>query len=113
MDERQVKGLAGEAAGKIESGVGGLTGDRDLQAKGTARDYAGQADQILGRAKDAASDMLDGIAERGSDTYAQGAAYARESADTMQTMVKDYPVGSLAMAAGLGYLFALVIHGRR
>ena len=52
----KIKGLANEAAGNVKQGVGKVTGDTSLQAKGKAQELKGEAQQTVGDVKDAAKD---------------------------------------------------------
>jgi uncharacterized protein YjbJ (UPF0337 family) len=113
METDQLKGLGREAIGKAESGLGGVTGDRGMQAEGTARDLAGQAQQMAGRLKDAAGDTVDNLRDTADEAYDRTASYARQGADQLQAQVQSSPLTTLVLAAAAGYLAALFVHGRR
>lgn len=57
MDSNRVEGTAQDLGGKLKDAVGGLTGDTKLQAEG-------KADQGLGKAKNAAGQVLDFVKNR-------------------------------------------------
>jgi uncharacterized protein YjbJ (UPF0337 family) len=52
MNKHQVKGVANQVTGEVKEQVGKLTGDRDLQARGHAREMAGKAQKQLGDVKE-------------------------------------------------------------
>jgi uncharacterized protein YjbJ (UPF0337 family) len=60
MNKQRVKGVTNQATGAVKKGVGKLTGDSALKARGQARDLKGKAQEKTGKAKDA----MDG---RGTD----------------------------------------------
>jgi len=49
VDQNRMEGAAQGAIGKVEKAVGGLTGDTETQAAGTARQAAGEAQKALGK----------------------------------------------------------------
>ena len=53
MSDEQAKGAVNKARGKLEVGLGKLTGDKQEQATGEARQIKGSAQQGLGHIKDA------------------------------------------------------------
>jgi uncharacterized protein YjbJ (UPF0337 family) len=53
MTDQRAKGDFNKVRGKLEEGLGKLTGDRKEQAKGKARQVQGSAQQGLGDIQDA------------------------------------------------------------
>lgn len=53
MTDLRTKGTVNKVKGKVEEGLGKLTGDREQQAKGKARQIQGSAQQGLGDIQDA------------------------------------------------------------
>ena len=53
MNSTTFEGQGQSLAGTVKEGIGNATGDRDLQAEGTAERFAGDAKQMIGSAKDA------------------------------------------------------------
>ncbi|MDF0733162.1 CsbD family protein [Pseudomonas entomophila] len=49
----KVKGLANEAAGNVKQGVGKATGNERLRAEGELQERKGEAQQVVGKVKDA------------------------------------------------------------
>lgn len=71
MDENRVTGAARETVGRVQDAVGGLTGNRDQQARGMYNQAQGSAENTLGQLCD---------------------------------NVREQPLTSLAIAAGIGYI---------
>lgn len=49
----KVKGLANEAVGNVKQGVGKATGNDKLQVEGAVQEKKGEAQQTVGKVKDA------------------------------------------------------------
>ncbi|WP_158806953.1 CsbD family protein [Beijerinckia sp. L45] len=62
----EFKGGVNEVAGKVQSKVGEATGDHEMQADGTVRNLAGQAQSLYGDLKSGVSDVADGIVDMAS-----------------------------------------------
>lgn len=60
MNKDQIKGSAKVAEGKIQQGVGKITGSEKQQAKGLLKQAAGKAEKTYGDAKQAAKNVADG-----------------------------------------------------
>ena len=54
IDKKNVEGAVDSVKGHIKEGVGGLTGNRELEAEG-------QRDQIKGKIKDGLGNLRDGV----------------------------------------------------
>lgn len=52
----KIKGMANEAAGNVKQAVGKAVGNEKLQADGFVQERKGEAQQALGKAKDAAKE---------------------------------------------------------
>ncbi|AAY91842.1 CsbD family protein [Pseudomonas protegens] len=83
MASEQIKGTVGKVAGKAEAVVGEWLDDEQLQARGMAREAAGQLQEKYGQALD------------------QGARW-----------VRDKPLLSVALLAGVGLLAGLLLRRR-
>jgi uncharacterized protein YjbJ (UPF0337 family) len=57
----KIKGTANELAGKAKQGVGNMTDDHELQAKGAAQEAKGDLQKASGHAKDAVKGVVDKI----------------------------------------------------
>jgi uncharacterized protein YjbJ (UPF0337 family) len=53
MNKDKIKGTMNEAVGRAKSNIGHLTGDRKLQAQGTAQQMKGKVEKAIGTVKDA------------------------------------------------------------
>jgi uncharacterized protein YjbJ (UPF0337 family) len=56
MDENRVSGTARNVGGKIEEGLGRVTGDTKIQAEGIAKQVSGADQDMYGHARDLASE---------------------------------------------------------
>lgn len=137
MSDDRLKGLGRQASGKIESTVGDLTGDTKSQAQGRMDDLAGQAQRTYGQAKDAVQDAASSLNEsvggagnqaqrsygRARDTVRDatnqmsqnGGDYAssmldqvEEYGDYIAEQVDQRPVTAVLIAAGVGFLLAMI-----
>ena len=116
----RVSGAAREFGGKVQGAVGNLTGDRETQAKGKANEVGGSVENLYGQAKDAVRDVADqagdlarGALRQGRESYPDAERAYRQGAETVTQYAKESPLGLAVMAGAIGYLLALVIHGRR
>jgi uncharacterized protein YjbJ (UPF0337 family) len=93
MDENRLSGTAKNIGGKLEEGVGRVTGDTKTQAEGIARQGGGAAQDMYGQARDAASDM---------------AGTARDTASSFERVLRNtietQPYTSALVALGIGWL---------
>ncbi|MCJ2006337.1 CsbD family protein [Methylobacterium sp. J-092] len=120
MDENRITGAAKEFGGKVQGAVGDVTGDHETKAKGAANEAKGNVENLYGQAKDAvrdvadqASDLAQGALKQGRDALPDAERAYRQGADTVTSYAKESPLMMAAMAGALGYLLAMVVHGRR
>ena len=99
MDKDRIVGSAKDMAGKVEGAVGDMAGDADTQAAGRVREAAGKVQNLYGQAKDAARDAADDAI-----SYAKG-----PGSDAVARAVRDNPLGSLLIAAGIGFALAFMM----
>ncbi len=59
-DKDRAEGLGDQIKGRVEQGVGGLTGDRETQAQGAADEAKGKVQQGIGDLRDKASEAIRG-----------------------------------------------------
>ena len=109
MDKDRIAGSAKDFAGKVESTVGGLTGDAKTQAEGRAREAAGTAQNLYGQAKDAASDVADAAISYAKDAYDNSGDTFRGGQKAVAKSVQDNPLGALLVAGGIGFALALLM----
>jgi uncharacterized protein YjbJ (UPF0337 family) len=82
MNEDRIAGTGRNVGGKVEEGVGRLTGDSETEAKGMANQISGPAQDLYGEAQDTASAAV----------------------DTVGRFIKEKPYTAAAIAVGLGWL---------
>lgn len=108
MSDDRLEGLGRQASGKVESAVGDLTGDAKTQAQGRLDDVAGQAQRAYGRAKDSVRDAADQVSQGGGDYASSMLDQIEEYGDYIAEQVDQRPVTAVLIAAGVGFLIALV-----
>jgi uncharacterized protein YjbJ (UPF0337 family) len=93
MDENRITGTARNLGGKVEEGVGRVTGDAKTQVRGMADQAAGAAQDLYGQARDTAADA---------------AVAARDSAASLEKWlrrtIETQPYTAAMVAMGLGWL---------
>jgi len=79
MDENRIAGTARNIGGKVEEGVGRLTGDTKTQIHGIADQAVGTAQDLYGQARDTAADAAASRPVRRAEpgTHEMGADAAR------------------------------------
>ena len=92
MDENRIAGTARNLGGKVEEGIGHVTGDARTQAQGIANQAAGAAQDLYGQARDSAADAA--VAAR--DTAASLEKWLRRTVETQ-------PYTTAMVALGLGW----------
>ena len=101
MDENRIAGTARNLGGRVEEGVGRVTGDAKTQVRGMADQAAGAAQDIYGQARDTAADAA--VAAR--DTAASFEKWLRRTIET-----QPYTAPPL-VAIGIGWLLQAVCIG--
>ncbi|MBE7247459.1 MAG: CsbD family protein [Actinomycetospora chiangmaiensis] len=72
VDTDRITGAARELGGKVQGTVGDLTGSKPDSIEGRVREAAGQAENLYGRAKDAARDVGDKVRDAAGDVIGSG-----------------------------------------
>src|SRR6202012_1042938 len=93
MDEHRVAGAARNIGGRIEEGVGRVTGDTKSQVQGVIDQAQGTAENLYGQAKDAASGAADSVRKTASSFE-----------DIVRHTVEEKPYTAVAIAIGIGWL---------
>jgi uncharacterized protein YjbJ (UPF0337 family) len=93
MDENRVEGTVRNIGGKVQEGVGRVTGDAKTQAQGAMNQAAGAAQDLYGQAKDTASSAADAAL----DTAASLEQWLRRTIETQ-------PYTTALIALGIGWL---------
>ena len=127
MDSDRVVGTAKKVGGKVKEGLGDLTGDAGTEADGTVEQVKGAAQAAYGQAKDAVRDYADQATDVASKAYEQGKRYVdqgrerypeaeryyREGSKAISRQVEESPLVAIMVAGAVGYLLAVLIHGRK
>ncbi|MGB6658992.1 MAG: CsbD family protein [Xanthobacteraceae bacterium] len=86
MDENRLEGTARNLGGKVQEGVGRVTGDAKTQAKGVANEVRGKAQDLYGQTADTARDTATSLD-----------SWLRETIETQ-------PYTTALVALGIGWL---------
>jgi uncharacterized protein YjbJ (UPF0337 family) len=90
MDENRVAGTVRNVGGKVEEGLGRVTGDNGTRAEGLVNQAAGAAQDLYGQARDSAADAA-------RDTAATLEKWLRRTIETQ-------PYTTAIVAVGIGWL---------
>jgi uncharacterized protein YjbJ (UPF0337 family) len=91
MNEDRVMGTARNLGGKMQEGVGRITGDTRTQVEGVLNQASGAAQDLYGQAKDTASDAVRSVG-RGA---VEAEDYVRHTIET-----RPYTTAFVALCAG-------------
>jgi uncharacterized protein YjbJ (UPF0337 family) len=98
MDENRIAGNVRDVGGKLEEGLGRVTGDARTQADGLVKQFAGAVQNTYGQAADVASNA---------------AGNARDTAITFEKLLRDTvetkPYTSVLVGIGVGWLVARML----
>ncbi len=108
VDENRMKGAARQASGKVQDTLGDLTGDTKSQVQGKMDDVAGQAQRAYGRAKDSVRDAASQVSDGAGDYASTFLDQVEEYGDYVAEQVDQRPVTAVLIAAGVGFLIALI-----
>ena len=113
MDTDRIKGTAQDVGGKVQKAVGDFTGDAGTQAQGMVRQVAGKAQDLYGQVKDSLPDVADAASEYAGTAYDRGDDYARRGVSLARREIEEYPLSAVLLAGAIGYVIAMLLHGRR
>lgn len=105
MDKDRIAGSAKDIAGKVEGAVGDLSGDKETQASGRAREATGTVQNLYGQAKDAGEAAVN----YAKDALDNSGIDYRQGTDAVARQVKDNPLGALLIAGGIGFALAMLM----
>ena len=108
MDQDRFSGAARQVGGKVEGAMGSLTGDTKTEAQGNLKDAAGAAQNAYGRAKDTVRDTADRVTSQAGDYGSQVLDQVEEAGDYIAETIDQRPLTALLIAAGVGFLVAMV-----
>jgi uncharacterized protein YjbJ (UPF0337 family) len=91
MNEDRVAGTATNLGGKVQQGIGRVTGDTKSQVEGVVNQAAGAAQDLYGQAKDTASDAAQAVRKGAVDAE----DYIRQLIEK-----RPYTVALAALCAG-------------
>jgi uncharacterized protein YjbJ (UPF0337 family) len=86
VDENRVEGTARKVAGRMQEGVGRVTGDTKMQAEGMANELSGSAQDLYGQVQDSASKLV------------------HSAGDAVGKFIKEQPYTAAVIALGIGWL---------
>jgi len=120
MNKDELQGGARYIGGKVEKTIGDVGESRDWQVDGVVDQVAGGVQHAYGRAKSIASDVVDSAPEladeardRLTSATDRAAVVAQHGSKVALDTIREQPA-VWALAAGVvGYVLALLIHGRR
>ena len=104
MDE-QMTGVANQGLGRLQDGIGGLTGNDELQAKGKLKEAVGSVQQAFGEAKSSVQDAFE-------DTLEGVRGQVHEQLNAVETYVVSKPLPAVAIAGAIGIVLGLLLRGR-
>ncbi len=87
VDENQIEGTVTEGVGRLKDAAGGLTGDTGTQAEG-------KVDQLQGRVQSEYGDLLE---------------QARDQFEDATALMREQPLATLGIAAGIGFLLGWLL----
>ncbi len=90
MNSDTVKGQEDDLAGQVQEGIGNLTGDGTMEARGAAKQVAGQAQKAYGQAKE----------------------QVRETGQQLANQVEQQPIISVMVAGVVGFALGLLVAKR-
>ena len=83
VDTNEAEGTVKDTVGKLQDGMGGLLGDTGMQARGKAKQFAGQAQEYYG-----------------------------DTLDTVRDVASDQPLLALGVAVGVGFVLGALLARR-
>ena len=93
MDENRIAGTVRNVGGKVEEGLGRVTGNAGARTEGLVNQAAGAAQDLYGQARDSAAD----VAGAARDTAATLEKWLRRTIETQ-------PYTTAIVAVGIGWL---------
>ena len=100
MNEDRVIGTARNLGGKVQEGVGRVTGDTKSQVEGLVNQAAGAAQDLYGQVKDGASDAAQAVRKS-----------AMDAEDYVRRTIEQRPYTTAFVALCVGWLIGRL--GRR
>ncbi len=98
MTDQRIEGLATQAEGKVQSGLGKLTGDSKLQLEGALNEAKGKALDAYGRVIDG----LDGLVDKAPAQYQDHARKGLDFARRKPLLTTGILAGAAILLSNLG-----------
>lgn len=98
MTDQRIEGAADTVTGKVQSGLGNLTGDSKLQLDGKLNEIKGQARDAYGRVIDG----LDGLVEKAPAQYQDKARQGLDFARRKPLLTTGIVAGLAVLLSGIG-----------
>jgi uncharacterized protein YjbJ (UPF0337 family) len=109
VDSDRIAGSAKNVAGKVESAIGEMAGDKRTEAEGRARETMGTAQNLYGQAKDSAREVSDAAASYAKQAYENSGDTFRDGSEAIAKKVQENPFGSILIAGVVGFALALFL----
>lgn len=93
MDENRLSGTAKNLGGKVEEGLGRVTGDTKMKVEGQMKQAEGSMQDLYGQAIDAAGDTVVSVQKS-----------AASAEDAVRDFIEHKPYTTVAIALALGWL---------
>jgi uncharacterized protein YjbJ (UPF0337 family) len=97
MDENRIEGTIRNAGGKVQEGLGRMTGDAKTQAEGVINQVRGSAQDLYGQARDSASQIAEEAGVRARQT-------ASSFENALRNTIESQPYTAVLVALGIGWL---------
>ena len=108
MDDNRIAGEARNIGGKVQEGLGRVTGDAKTRAEGIANQVTGTVQDLYGQARDSASDLYGQARDSASELARDMKPVARQAASNFETALRDaietQPFAAVLIAFGIGWL---------
>ena len=99
MTDDRIAGTVRNIGGKVQEGVGKVTGDTTTEVKGVMNQAAGAVQDAYGKTADAAMEGSQSVKEA-----------AIEGHDIVRKFVEDNPHTATAIALGIGFFIGYATH---
>jgi len=99
MNDDRIAGTVRNLGGKVQEGVGKVTGDTKTEVKGAMNQAAGAVQDAYGKTVDAAMDGAQMVKDA-----------AIEGEDKLRHFIENKPYSATAIALGIGLAIGYMIH---
>jgi|SRR3954462_5775495 ElaB/YqjD/DUF883 family membrane-anchored ribosome-binding protein len=106
-DLTAVKNDVSALTDQITDVLNAFAGQASKQARSSARDARGRADDMLSDFQGRGSAVYDDLRERGSAAYDAAYGYANSMEESLEDTITERPLASVGVALGLGILIGM------